>query len=600
LALGLATLAVAPVGFMSMFSIFQPFDDEGYFLWTLRDYLGGHPVYQLYGPFYYELMGGVFRISGLEVTTDNGRIVTLVLWVLGSLIGGIAVLALTRNLWLAVAGQFLAFHALSALTNEPMHPEGLVGFLIVALAALAAYQARAPRTSAALLGAVVVASVLVKINVGLFGAMTVAFALAASASGRWKRVLLPAMSVVMVGAPLLLMARLLNRQWVWELALVISFSAGGVAIATFKVATPAIRRRDVIWLMAGGAALAIACLAIAAVGGMRAADLLGSVMSALRLPELFVLPTIVSLPNVAWALLCMTAAAAILVARFGARTSPAIPAFFRVGIGSFTWFSVLLLPSWYFLVALPLAWVAVQPPPGDAENPTDPWARTVLAALAVMEALQVYPVAGTQQWLAALALVPVGAITFNDGLRQLRALALSRRSESWLTVSRSLPRGAVIVNVAVWALFVYLSGTGYASGRALGLPGTELMRLPPAQASALESLALATRRDCTSLITMPRMASMNLWTGRAAISPLNTDAGIWIFSLDAAQQQSIVANIRDRQGVCVVLSQAIVNFWAEGRPVPRRPLVDYIDTNFEPDATFGIYDLLVSRPATPK
>ena len=155
------------------------------------------------------------------------------------------------------------------------------------------------------------------------------------------------------------------------------------------------------------------------------------------------------------------------------------------------------------------------------------------------------------------------------------------------------------MNVAVWALFVYLSGAAYASGRPLGLPGTELMRLPPSQASALESLASATRRDCTSLITLPRMASLNLWTGEAAISPLNTDAGIWIFSLDAAQQQSIVARIRDRQGVCVVLSQALVDFWAEGRPVPRRPLVEYIDTAFEPAGTFGIYELLVSKPATP-
>jgi hypothetical protein len=239
------------------------------------------------------------------------------------------------------------------------------------------------------------------------------------------------------------------------------------------------------------------------------------------------------------------------------------------------------------------------PPRGDAENPTDPWARVLLPALAVMEGLQVYPVAGTQEWLAALMLVPVGAVTFNDGLRQIRALALTERSESLLTIARSLPRGAVVVNVAVWGLFVYISGMTYSSGRPLGLPGTELLRLPSTQVSALQSLASVADRDCTTLITLPRMESLNLWTEKAGLTSLYSDVGIWIFSLDAAKQQSIVTEISGRQGVCVVRSQVVLDFEAQGRPVPQRPLVEYIDTAFQSAGIFGVYELLVSRPATP-
>jgi hypothetical protein len=581
---------------MSMFSVFQPYDDEGYFLWTLRDYIAGHPVYQIYGPFYYELMGGAFRILGLEVTTDNGRIVTLVLWLLGSLIGGIGVLALTRNLWLAAAGQFLTFHALSAFTSEPMHPSGLIGLLLVVLATLAALRPRIPRASMALIGAVVAAIILVKVNVGAFAALAVAFALAASLTGRVRRLLLPTTGLVMVAAPLILMARRFDLGWVWELALVIALSAAGIGIAAFREESPAVDRRDLVRLVAGAAAVTVACLGFAAAGGLRMSDVVDSVVKALSFPDLFVLPAGVALPHVAWAVLSLVAATAILFGRFGARSRPVTPALVRIGIGAFTWVSVLLLPSWYFLLALPLAWVAMLPPPGDDGNPAGPWTRVLLPALAVMEMLEVYPVAGTQEWLAALTLVPVGAIIFNDGLRQLRAMS----SESWSKVAASLPRGAVIVNVAVWALFVYLSGMAYASGEPLGLPGTELLRLPPEQASALQSLVRATGKDCTSLITMPRMASLNLWSAQAAVPPINTDSGIWIFSFDASTQQAIVDQIRDRTGVCVVLSQALVNFWAEGRPVPRRPLVDYIDTNFAPAGTFGIYELLVSRSGTPQ
>ena len=353
-----------------------------------------------------------------------------------------------------------------------------------------------------------------------------------------------------------------------------------------------------MWLIGGAAALTIACLGIAAAQGLRLSDLVAAVMSAVSLPRLFVLKSYVDLPNVVWASLCVAAAAAILLTRFGARVSPVVPAFARIVIGAFTWLSVLLLPSWYFLLALPLAWVAMVPPSGDAENPTNPLARVLLAALAVIEALQVYPVAGTQQWLAALMLVPVGAVILNDGLRQLQALPLTARSKSLLIVSRSLPRGAVVVNVAVWTFFLYLMGTGYVSNKALGLPGTELMRLPPAQASALQSLASVTDRDCTTLITLPRMESLNLWTEKAGLASLYSDVGIWIFSLDAAKQQSIVTELGRLQGVCVVRSQAVLGFEAQGRPVPRRPLVEYIDTAFQSAGTFWVYELLISKPAT--
>lgn len=597
-------MAVAPVGFLSMFSVYQPYDDEGFFLLNLRDYLAGHVAYsQIYGPFFYEVMGGVFRILGLVVSTDNGRIVTLTVWLLASLIGGITVLTLTRNTWLAVSGELLTFHALSALTSEPMHPAGLIGGLLVACAAIAACRSRAPRASSTLMGAVVAAMILVKINVGAFAALAVAFTLAASLVGRWRRALLPAMGLVMVAAPLLLMARQLDLEWVWELALVISLSAAAIGVAAVAAGAPAISRIDAVRLVAGGAAITIASLGSAAVGGLRASDLVESAVSALKTPQLFVLPARVSTLHVAWALVSLAAAASIRIWRPGARTSPAIRAFSRIAVGAVTWLAVLLLPSWYFLVALPLVWVAVLPPSSDDKNPTDPWARLLLASLAVMETLQVYPVAGTQEWLAALTLVPVGAIVFNDGLRQLRAPALARHSDSLSTVAASLPRGAAIVNVAVWALFVYLTGIAYASGRPLGLHGTELMRLPPAQASSLQSLVGAIDERCTTLITVPRMPSLNLWSGREDFTQLNEGGagggGVWLFSLSASDQQSVVSQIRDRQGVCVVLSQALVDFWAEGRPVPRRPLVEYIDTAFEPAGTFGIYELLVTKPANP-
>ena len=90
---------------------------------------------------------------------------------------------------------------------------------------------------------------------------------------------------------------------------------------------------------------------------------------------------------------------------------------------------------------------------------------------------------------------------------------------------------------------------------------------------------------------MPGLPSLYLWSGRRGPSQIDP----WMFSLDAAQQQSVVSQIRNEQGLCAVKSPAVVDFWALGRRVPRRPLVVYIDSAFEPVATYGIYELL-KRP----
>jgi hypothetical protein len=445
-----------------------------------------------------------------------------------------------------------------------------------------------------LVGALIAAITLVKINVGAYAVLAVAFALAATLSARWRQVALAATSLALVAGPLLLMSGLFRLEWVVELALLVVLSAAAVAVAGFGVRAPTVPSIHALRLVIGGAVITFSCLGLAAAGGLRLSDLVDSVVGAARLPQLFVLPAPVGIPEVAWAAISLAAAVAILLLKFGARASAAIPASLRIGAGAFTWLSVLVLPSPFFLLALPLVWLAVLPPAGDQENPTDPFVRLLLPALAVTETLQAYPVAGTQIWLAALALVPVGAITFNDGIRQLRMWAAGRQNQSFSKVAAALGPGALILNVAVWPLFVYLAASTYASGQPLGLPGAGLMRLPPAQASALRSLAGAIGNDCTNLITLPRMPSLYLWTGRKGIAQLND--GIWMFSLDDLQQQAVVSQVRDEAGTCVVISQAVVDFEAEGRTIPRRPLIEYIDTAFEPVATFGIYELLVQKP----
>src|SRR5260370_6916695 len=119
---------------MSMFTGFPAYDDEGYYLATLRDYLAGQPLFstgaQAYGPFFYEVAAGVFKLFGLTPDNDTGRFVTAVVWLLASLAGGLLAFRLSRNIWLGVAAHLLTFVVLSALSNEPMSTYGMTALLL--------------------------------------------------------------------------------------------------------------------------------------------------------------------------------------------------------------------------------------------------------------------------------------------------------------------------------------------------------------------------------------------------------------------------------------------------------------------------------------
>src|SRR4051812_47868311 len=80
---------LAFAGYKRLFIWFAPWDDEGYMLVSLDSFHGGgrlyDEVYTSYGPFYFESMDAIFRLGGLAITHDHGRLVSLAVWVAVSL-----------------------------------------------------------------------------------------------------------------------------------------------------------------------------------------------------------------------------------------------------------------------------------------------------------------------------------------------------------------------------------------------------------------------------------------------------------------------------------------------------------------------------------
>jgi hypothetical protein len=249
------------------------------------------------------------------------------------------------------------------------------------------------------------------------------------------------------------------------------------------------------------------------------------------------------------------------------------------------------LPAALFFLALPLAFLAVLDPRRERGDPTLSYARLLLPALAVIESLQAYPIAGTQLSMAALLLVPVGAITLNDGIVQLRESAAGQSRRRMLRLAAWAAPAALIVNLAFYQLFAFLAVSGYQATQPLGMHGAILTRAAPERASNLRALVAVIDQECSSFITLPGMASFYPWTGQAP--PAQLYSGVWMYFLGSAEQKQIVAELSAMPGVCVVRDQAVVDFWAEGRPVPNRPLVEYINSSFRLEERFGDYELLV-------
>ena len=578
--MGGTTLILAPVGYLAMFSGFHAYDDEGIFLVTLRDFLSGHPLLTpnipYYGPFFYETIGGLFKLLGIAPTNDSGRLVTLVFWLIASALAAFAAFRLTRNLWIAVVVQLATFILLTALIREPMTVYGLVSLLMLGLVVAASFASRRPRAAAVAIGAIVAALCLVKINVGAFGALAVVFAWAGGLAPRWRRFALPAMGVIITVAPVLLMANLLARAWVLEFALVASMSAAAVSLAWILAPPPRVTWPSSAWLILGGVTAAALTLAVALAGGTHLADIWnGLVVRSVQFSQLFTWPVDANPVVVLGAALSLAACVAYSRVRVSDSTADLV----RIGAGLFILLSILLLPSSLWLLGLSLAWIATR----ARRDEPNLYVRLLLPALAVLESLQAYPVAGTQLSLAALLMIPVGAVVLKDGITGVTARGAARVAPAVL-----------ILVTAVLALEAFLAGSQFAAGSPSGLQGAELVRMPSKQAAQLRQLVAAIDRDCSSFITFPGMNSIYIWTGQEPASDLRY--GVWWLTPDPVDQQAVVRQLQGRSRLCVVKNQTLIDFWTQGRPVPSRPVVNFIDTSFMPSATFGDYELLVRKP----
>ena len=235
------TIVEASSAFYRVFTGLSPWDDEGYFMISVKQFLDGHPLYtevfSPYGPFYYLYEWVAFHITRTAVSHDSFRFLTLFAWLLIPLISAWSVYRITRSIPLSVIAQLAVFQLFSALSWEPGHPTELTEILVAAGMLLVVYAEKGSGRRWALpcLGAVAAAMTLTKINVGGLFVIAVGLAfLTYMLRSRLTQAIWRASLVVAVIVPVVLTHRLFSQAWARNFAIIVALSVVAAMLFIYK------------------------------------------------------------------------------------------------------------------------------------------------------------------------------------------------------------------------------------------------------------------------------------------------------------------------------------------------------------------------------
>ena len=487
LGFGAVTLVTCLIARYRIFTGFAAYDDEGYMLTALNSFIQHGSLYDdvftQYGPFYYELWGGLFSVFGLDVSHDAGRTVTLVVWVLASLLVGLSAARMTSSVLLGLVTQMLTFSTISTLVNEPMHPGGAICLLLGAILAISCAVGRRPSFGAmGLLGGAIAALILVKVNVGFFALAALALVAVVSypylGRLRWLR---PLVEVGFVALPVVLMTSELGEGWARHYAVHVAAAALGVVIVLRSRLTEKRSDEELAWF-AGGLVLtgAVICLAVIGAGTSPGGLFEGVISQPLRQGDAFTIPFGLSDRTYLLDLIALGGAfgyAYGVRGREGQLSGGWLPAISLLSIlvGVEMGLSVIgkALPfdqtgfGGYSLSMLGFAWVALIPISGGSSSATS-FARLLLPPLAVLQALHAFPVAGSQVAWSSFLLAPVAAVCVAGGVRGLARSVGEPRQLRGLAIAGSI----AAVSLSVYLVDLTLRDPLRVSRARLQLAGT--------------------------------------------------------------------------------------------------------------------------------
>jgi len=216
--------------------------------------------------------------------------------------------------------------------------------------------------------------------------------------------------------------------------------------------------------------------------------------------------------------------------------------------------------------------------------------RLLLMNLAALQTLHAYPVAGSQVTWATFLILVACYVLMNDGW------ALFAERYEFPRVARSAVTVGATTIACISMLFWFYRNPGISGlldqfrfNRPANLPGAARLHMPAGLSSRYEFLASNIRSRCDSLVTMPGVGSLNVWSG--VDPPTGWNATAWMTLIDSAKQQQEVEKLRASARPCAAVCEGCVGFWLTGQNISGEPLVQYIRTELASFAVLDGYDL---------
>lgn len=582
----LLAAALAALASSILWSVFMAYDDEGYVLYSLKNFAGHGrlytEVYSQYGPFFF-LFNAAQHALGLEFTNESARVLTLLYWCGTSLLCAAIVWDHTRSRVAATATALATQLHLFPSAHEPSHPGALIALLVALVGWLGTKPTGAARC--VVVGTSLAALVLTKVNVGAFAvaSLLVWHALTATRDPR-RDPLVWCGGAAFVALPFVLMRPMLAEGWISTYAMLGGLAALTVFLAAPKGATPVPSPRPLFITLAAAAIAGTLTIGSTLFSGTTLTALLdGLLLGPLRHPGVYRLP-ITWRPGVLPLALASAAAAFWIVTRppekRGALIGPARLVVAAAYLAALAGWLPLNAQAFVLCYGWTAAWILVVP----CRTEDGGWpARAWLAVLLVPQALHAFPVAGSQVAWGTFLWVPLVALALVD----LAAAPTLRRTV--VILGGLMTAGVVFV-------FAGAASTGWRtlqSGSPLALPGAERIVVPESLATALRILSQNTVAHGSTLFTYPGLHSFHLWTDVPA--PTRSNATHWFSLLTTAQQEDIRAALAAAPRPVLIVQRELLSFLDERKFARRTALSQWLETEFERVFTVQGYEFRVRR-----
>src|SRR5207248_1789111 len=107
------------------------------------------------------------------------------------------------------------------------------------------------------------------------------------------------------------------------------------------------------------------------------------------------------------------------------------------------------------------------------------------------------------------------------------------------------------------------------------LRGASTLRLPRQQEATYRLLAGSVETNCSLLFTLPRLHSLNLWSGIAPPAGSETPLSFALYS--AQRQQQILAQLEANPWACAVYRRDLLEFYQpSSQALAESPLANYV------------------------